>query len=143
MTVHLFKVYVGHGSMSLSDLETRIDNWVASNAEWTGDNLAHTLRALESDPYGDGGQTYYGIEVRFQQEDTKSNILQKFTDKLENKVNWYRVGYHECHKDEPQGTPCSFDPAVDPEAMADQWTAKDVTIPSGVPDFPDAAYNNS
>jgi len=157
--------------------------------------------------------------VLYNATDTKSNVLQKFTDKLKDKVDAYRVGHHGCEHDEEtiisqvtdeewvaepgtavalanddllKGTvtvtdsnggvrttysvdhaagtitanldgtltdgtkyfvdyeyyenrvhQCSFDPTVDPDAAAVQWTAKDVTIPSGVPDFPSAAYDQA
>lgn len=141
MTVHLFRCFIGRGSMSISDLETRIDDWVASNAAWTDDTVAHTLSEFDTAIDG-SGQTFHGVEVRFLKENTKSNLLQKFEDKLQNKVAWYRVGYHACTHRQGDGSsgPCSFDPNEDPEAMATEWTDKDVTIPSGVPDFPDAAY---
>jgi len=138
----MFRCFIGRGSMSLSDLETRINDWVDSNAEWTEDSVEHTLSERNTEIDGTG-TTYHAIDVRFLQNDTKSNVLQKFEDKLQNKVDWYRVAYHSCGHDGDSGGPCSFDPNDDPEAMATQWTAKDVTIPSGVPDFPDGAYNNS
>jgi len=68
--------------------------------------------------------------VRFTEDDTKSNLLQKLTDKLENKVAWYRVGYHACtHRDgDGSSGPCDWDDKS-------EWTDKDVTVPAGVPDF--------
>lgn len=113
--------------MSLTDLESRIDTWVSSNARWTEDSVDHTLR--ERNTALDGtGQTYYAIDVRFLQDNSKSNLLQKFTDKLENKVDWYRVGYHSCEHDMENGSPCGWDDKQ-------EWMDKDVTVPSGVPDF--------
>lgn len=141
MTVHMFRCYIGRGSMSVSDLETRINDWVSSNGEWTNDTISHSL--TERNTAIDGsGTTYHTIDVRFTQTDTKSNLLQKFEDKLQNKVAWYRVGYHACSHDGDTGGNCSFDPQQDSEAMATQWTDSNVTIPSGVPDFPDGAYSN-
>lgn len=214
MTVHMFRCFVGRGPMSITDLETRIDDWAASNAEWEDDSVEHTLTERNTEIDG-SGETYWAIDVRFLPTEDKANLLQKYTDKLVNKVAWYRVGYHNCtHRvvtesvtgeewaavhespvalnndqvvegsetvfsggatyergsdygidydrgfvtaystgniDDGQavtinydhqrgGGPCSFDPAEDPEALAEQWTAKDVTIPAGVPDFPSAAY---
>jgi len=43
-------------------------------------------------------------------------------------VDWYRVGYHACEHDESTPSACSWDDKA-------EWTAKDVTVPSGVPDF--------
>ena len=140
MGVHMFRCYIGRGKMSVSDLETRIDDWVASNAEWADNSVAHTLAERNTKLDG-SGVTYYGIDVRFLLDDAKSNLLQKFEDKLKDKTDWYRVGYHRCTHDESSPSPCSFDPADDPDASAVQWTAKDTTIPSDIPDFPQEAYS--
>lgn len=113
--------------MSISDLETRVDDWVQSNAEWTEDSVDHTLTERNTELDG-SGKTYYAIDVRFVKDDTKSNLEQKFTDKLKDKVDWYRVGYHSCEHDETNGSACTWDSSTD-------WTAKDVTIPSGIPTF--------
>lgn len=125
MTVHMFSCYIGRGKMSVSDLESRIDDWVASNGAWADDPVEHTLSEHNTAPDG-SGETYYMITVRFLQDQTKDNLLQKFTDRLKGKVDWYRVGYHNCTHDETNATPCSWDDAV-------EWTAKGVTIPAGVP----------
>jgi len=111
--------------MSLSELETRINDWVNSNGEWQNDSVSHTLTERNTEIDGTG-TTYYGIDVRFYQSDTKANVLQKFEDKLVNKVDWFRVMYHACTHDETEPSPCSWDDEV-------EWTAKDVTIPAGVP----------
>lgn len=126
MTVHMFRVFVGHGPMALSDLETRINDWVASNPDWTQDTVDHTLteRNTKSDATG---ETYYGVDVRFTEDDTKANLLQKLEDKLKDKVAWYRVGYHACGHDGSGGI-CAWGDST-------EWTAKDVIIPSGVPTF--------
>lgn len=113
--------------MSLTNLETRIDDWVASNAEWTEDSVEHTLSERNTEMDG-SGETYYGIDVRFLKEDTKDNVLQKFTDKLKDKVEWYRVGYHNCTHDEEDAYAYSWDDKA-------EWTAKDVSVPSGVSEF--------
>lgn len=125
----MFRVFIGRGPMSLSDLETRINDWVESNPEWTNDTVDHTLSERNTEIDGTGG-TYYGVDVRFLEDDTKSNLLQKLEDKVKDKVDWYRIGYHACtHRDgDGSSGPCSWDDATD-------WTATDVTIPSGVPTF--------
>lgn len=125
MTVHMFRCFIGRGPMSLADLEARINEWVANNAEWMGDSVPHTLSERNTAIDG-SGETYYGIDVRFMQSDTKANILQKFTDKLKDKVAWYRVGYHACDHDEADATLCAWNDSA-------EWTGKDITIPAGVP----------
>lgn len=127
MTKHMFRCFIGRGKMTVTDLETRINDWVESNAEWLDDSVSHSL--TERNTALDGtGSTYYAIDVRFYQTDTKANLEQKFTDKLKDKVNWYRVGYHGCTHDETNAQPCSWDSKT-------EWTAKDVIVPSGVPTF--------
>lgn len=139
MTVHMFRVYIGRGKMSIPDLETRIDDWVQSNAEWVEDSTEHVLTERNTALDGSGA-TFHSIDVRFEKSNAKSNLFQKFEDKLVNKVGWYRVGYHECNHDDGAGGGCSFDAAEDPNAEAREWTAKDVTIDSNIPDFPTGAY---
>lgn len=126
MAVHMFRVFIGRGPMAVSDLESNIDDWVASNAEWEGDPTEHSL--IETNTEMDGsGATYYTADVRFLLDDAKDNLLQKFTDKLKEKVAWYRVGYHECSHDEHNPAPCVWQDRV-------EWTAKDVSIPTDIPD---------
>ena len=125
MAVHMFRGFIGRGSMSLSDLETRINDWLAQNARWTEDSVTHELNERNTAIDG-SGETYYAVDVRFLKEETKANLTQKFTDKLENKVAWYRLGYHDCAHDESNGGACSWDDKT-------EWTDKNVTIPDGVP----------
>jgi hypothetical protein len=123
MTKHHFRAFVGRGPMSLSDLESRINNWVDSNPEWTEHDVDHTLQ-----PYYDDQMNLIGhwVSVRFTQDDTKSNLLQKLTDKLKDKVDWYRVYYDACNKDVADN--CDWNDKA-------EWTAKDVTISSGIPSY--------
>lgn len=129
MTVHMFRCFIGAGPMGINDLETRINDWVDSNATWENDTAPHEL--TERNTAIDGtGETYYSIDVRFLPENDKANLLQKFTDKIVNKVAWYRVGYHECTHREGDGSsgPCSWDDSA-------EWTASGVAVPQGVPTF--------
>lgn len=127
MGVHMFRCYIGRGPMSVSDLETRIQDWVASNAEWAEDNASHTLSTRNTELYG-SGESYHAVDVRFLRDYSKANLLQKFVDKLQDKVGWYRVGYHECGHDGSGSQDCTFTDTT-------QWTAKNTSIPSGVPNF--------
>lgn len=123
----MFRCFIGQGSMNVSDLGARVDDWVSSNAEWANDSVAHTL--TERNTKLDGtGTTYYGIDVRFLKDDTKDNLLQKFTDKLKDKVAWYGVGYHDCTHDESDPHACSWDDKT-------EWADKDVTIPVNIPNL--------
>lgn len=129
MTVHMFRCYIGQGKMSTTDLETRINDWVESNGEWEADSVEHTLRQRNTEIDG-SGTDYYAIDVRFLPNQSKANLLQKFTDKLENKVAWYRVGYHACTHREGDGSSglCDWDDSA-------EWIAKGVSVPTGVPTF--------
>lgn len=131
MTVHMFRCYIGRdqSQYTVAELESTFNDWVAANGEWTGDAVEHTL--TERNTAMDGsGDTYYGGDVRFLPENAKDTLLQKLTDKLENKTLWYRVGYHACtHRpDDGSSGACSWDDAV-------EWTAKDESIPGAVPSF--------
>lgn len=125
MTVHMFRCYIGRGSMSVSDLETRIDNWKQEHTRWTDDSVKHELVEFRD---LDGNFVCHQISVRFEQTDTKSNILQKFEDKLKNKVDYYRVGYHSCEHDENTSSGCGWDDKV-------EWVDEGVIIPEEVPVF--------
>lgn len=127
MTTHMFRCVIGRGKMSTSDLETRINDWIDSNSEWVEDSVEHTLKERNTAIDG-SGESFYTVTVRFLEDQTKDNLLQKFTDKIKDKVDWYRVGYHSCSHDESQRHSCSWDDTT-------EWTAKDVTVPSGVPTF--------
>lgn len=127
MSVHMFRVYVGAGSIAITDLESRINDWVASNPEWESDAVSHTLTEHNTELDGTG-EAYYHVDVRFIEEETKANLLQKLTDKIVNKVAWFRVGYHNCTHDENNHEPCLW-------GDSEEWTAKDVTIPAGVPEL--------
>lgn len=128
MAKYLFRCFIGRGKMSVSDLETRINDWVSSNGEWTEDDLNHSLKEKNTELNG-SGSTYYQVDVRFLKDDTKSNLVQKFEDKLQNKVDWYRLYYHDCIGHDTDTTHhCGW-------GDDREWTAKDVTIPSGVPTF--------
>jgi hypothetical protein len=59
---------------------------------------------------------------------SKNNLLQKLTDMIENKVDWYRIGYDACEHGEEGVSACSWGDKA-------EWTAKDVTIPADVPAF--------
>ena len=127
MTVHMFRCFIGRGPMGLANLETSLADWVDANGEWVDDPAAHTLS--EHNTATDGsGTTYHALDVRFLPDNSKANLQQKFTDKLENKVGWYKIGYHACtHRDDGDSSgPCSWDDVT-------EWAAKDVTIPDGVP----------
>lgn len=127
MSVHMFRANVGIGGISVSDLESRINDWITSNPDWEQDTVDHTL--TERNTKLDGtGETYYSVSVRLREDDTKSNLLQKLADKLKDKVGWYRVAYHSCMHDQDNPAPCSWNDVV-------EWTAKDTTIPSGVPTY--------
>lgn len=144
MTVHMFRCYIGRGSMSVTDLETRINDWVSKNGEWVDDTEPHVL--VETNTKNNGsGTTFHTVDVRFEKTYTKSNLFTKFTDKLQDKVAWYRVGYHACTHRDGDGSSggCTFDANQDPSAAARDWTAKDVTIPGDVPTLPESAYNNT
>lgn len=140
MTVHFFQCYIGRGPMSVSDLEARINDWVSSNGEWANDTVDHTLREYRA---LDGSLICHSVPVRFVENDTKSNLYQKFTDKLKEKVDWWRVGYHTCHSDQDPHDMCTFDANEDPTAVARDQTYNGATIPAAVPEFPRSAYNNT
>lgn len=127
MTVHMFRVFIGRGSMAVSDVEARIQDWITSNPEWTADTVDHSL-VERNTAIDESGETYHAVVVRFREDDTKSNILQKLGDKLKDKVDWYRIGYHQCSHDEDRPTPCTWD-------GVEEWIAKDATIPADIPSF--------
>lgn len=125
MTVHMFRVFVGQGPMSVPDLDSRINDWVTSNGEWEDDSIHHHLRMIRTES---GDFLCHMVDVRFVPDNSKANLLQKFEDKLKDKTGWYRVGYHECNSRSQDGPCPGWSDSV-------EWTAKDVSIPQEVPTF--------
>lgn len=128
MTVHMIRVVASSaGDYTLDQLNTAMDDWVSKQSEWTNDTKEHVIEDARDgdtgDPLGHRDGTY-----RFLIEDAKDNLLQKCEDKLVNKVDWYRIGYHECNHDETGRDGCPWDEQR-------EWTDKDATIPDHVPVF--------
>lgn len=131
MSVHAFNCYIGRDpdQYSVSEIETAFNGWVESNGEWVDDDDDHHLTTLNTEDDG-SGKVYYGSMVRFVPDHTKNNLIQKFSDKMDNKVAWYRVGYHACtHRDGDGSTGrCGWDDSV-------EATFSGYSIPPGVPTF--------
>lgn len=125
MAVHMFRVLVGpQSSWSQVDVNAAVEDWMNKQSEWTADSTAHSMAGVVSPV--DGTPYWQGdYRLTFDSE-PKANLYQKLEDKLVNKPDWYRVGYHECEHDETDPTPCAF-------TDIREWTDKDVTIPSEVP----------
>lgn len=127
MAVHMLRVVTSSGGMTLAEINDAMDTWVANHSEWAEDAAEHHI--VEANTFGEGaGTDYYTGDFRFHLEDAKDNLLQKCGDKLRNKVEWYRLGYHQCDHDEADTLGCSWDDER-------EWTATDATIPTAVPDF--------
>lgn len=140
MAVHMFRCFVWHPNTSVTEIQNTIDNWLSSHDEWLEDHVSHTVSLNAS--LVDDSVEYYAVDVRFETTDTVSTLLGDVTNDLEGSVEWYRIGYHSCTHD-GDGGDCSFDPSVDTDAVAREWTASSVTIPSEVPDFPADAYDQT
>lgn len=127
MTVHMFRLCVSQSGLSQAELETRVQSWVDEHTKWEGGNTSFSV-ALTQGEIGNPESEYYSGRFRFEKTDTKDNIVQKLTDKLNNKVSWYRVGYHDCSHDEIDSITCNWGSTV-------EWSDKDVSIPGYVPDM--------
>lgn len=131
MAVHMIRVVAAANStdtpgMTLSEIRTAMDEWVANNSEWTEDPQSHDMN--EDVLLRDGTEVYEG-SYRFTLDDAKDNLLQKCEDKLTDKVDWFRLGYHSCSHDEADPSPCSWEEVRD-------WTSKNTeSVPSSVPSF--------
>lgn len=128
MTVHMIRVCIGpNDKMTLQQANDALDTWVGNHSEWVEDSVEHAVS--ETNTQLDGSGTAYWLgSYRFGYSDAKDNLVQKCEDKIVNKCDWYRLGYHICDHDENDRGGCSWDDER-------EWTAKDVTIPSGVPTF--------
>lgn len=124
MSIHMFRLCVSQNGLSQAELESRVQSWVDNHTKWNGGNTAFSIRLI--DPIDETDIEYYRGDFRFEKTDVKDNILQKLTDKLDNKVSWYQVGYHSCSHDETDASPCGWDSTI-------QWSDKDVSIPDHVP----------
>lgn len=131
MAVHMIRVVAAAtspdtGGMSLSEINTAMDDWVSSNSEWEADPTTHEI--VESFTDEDGTEFYVG-NYRFLLDDAKDNLLQKAGDKLKTKLDWYRLGYHLCEHDSDNPGPCTWEDSR-------EWTSKNTAeIPADVPDF--------
>lgn len=121
----MFRVMLGpNDKRSLEETNSALDTWVANHSEWTGDYQEH--RVVETDT--SSGYVYWNGGYRFHIVDAKDNLWTKLEDKLVNKHDWYRLGFHVCeHDDRPVGN-CGWDEKR-------EWVDKDVVIPSEIPDF--------
>lgn len=126
MTVHMIRVVIGPDTakMTLQQANDALDAWVGNHSEWVEDSVAHHVTETQLPD----GTTYWHGSYRFEYSDAKTNLLTKCEDKLVNKCDWYRLGYHNCDHDEAARGGCSWDDEC-------EWTAKDQSIPSGVPNF--------
>lgn len=115
------------GGMTEAEINTALDEWVSKQSEWTADPQAHVIN---TSPGIDGETVYYGGTYRFTKEsDAKDTLLQKCGDKLKNKLDWYRLGYHDCDHDEQASDGCSWDGER-------EWTSTNTaSIPADIPDF--------
>lgn len=129
MTVHAISGYLSADSgMTDSEVQTQIDDWVSKRVKWDGGDWDGQVSRRNTKLDG-SGTDYLAIAVRFTWDSAdKDNTLQKFEDKFVNKIDWYRVAYHQCDHDESDRSGCAWDESR-------EWTAKDVTIPPGVPTF--------
>jgi hypothetical protein len=120
----MFRCFVGFSGNSGQNVETRVNNWISKNAEWDEDNISHSLTQQSTE----SGESYYSLDVRFLKEKPKNTLLQEISDKLENKVDWYRIGYQNCTHDENPPKPCEWDEVSD-------WSANNKTIPQEIPEM--------
>lgn len=120
MAVHMFRVYVDPGPMGGEKLVQTVDDWISKRTKWKDDTVEHGIFPVTDIETGE--QTHYQGDVRFEKTEAKDNILQKLTDKLKNKVNWYRVGYHECFHDEDDPAPCTWDASAEFGTVPDNIT---------------------
>jgi len=130
MSVHYIQVLAATtgndtSGMSLSEINTAMDDWVSKNSEWTADPTPYAIGVAESEVSGE--EDYYSGEYRFELADAKANLLDKCGDKLKKKVDWFRLLYHECLHDTTGG--CSHTDKRD-------WTSKNTSaIPGHVRDL--------
>lgn len=124
----MFRVLCGpQSSWPQADVNAAVEDWMSKQSEWTADPVDHSMQGT-TDP--ETGTEWWRGDYRLTfDSEPKANLFQKLEDKLVNKPDWYRAGYHECSHDEADRAACSFDDAR-------EWTDTGVTIPGEVPDFP-------
>lgn len=127
MTVHMIRIY-SHwpDGYTESDINTSVQNWEDNHTEWTADTVSHTITGVNTEIDGTGTDYLRG-DFRFKWSDDKTILLDDLETTLQSDVDWYRVGYHQCTHD-GSGGGCNWDDKR-------EWTASNVTIPAGVPDF--------
>lgn len=121
----MFRVFVGpQSSWSQDKVNAAVEDWMSKQSEWVSDPTEHSMDGYT---HPDLGTSWWvgNYRLTFDSE-PKDNLFQKLEDKLGNKPDWYRVGYHVCTHDESSPTSCDWDEVRD-------WADKDSTIPSEVP----------
>lgn len=124
MGVHMIRVIASRNGMTLTEINDALDTWVDNHSEWVEDPVNHHITEEKTD----SGTVYYGGNYRFHTTDAKDNLLTKCGDKLKNKVEWYRLGYHSCDHNESDRQSCSWDDER-------EWSNSNSSIPSDAPDF--------
>lgn len=126
MTVHMIQI-LSHwpDGYTEDDIDATVQNWVDNHTEWIEDTVAHTITGSNTAVDGTGTKYLRGT-FRFEWSDDKTVLLDNCESTLQDYVDWYRLGYHQCLHDETGG--CDWDDKR-------EWTASNVSIPSDIPDF--------
>ena len=128
MAIHMIRIF-SHwpDGYTVDEIDQEVQNWVDSHTEWLDDPVTHEISARNTD-IGGSGTDYLAGDFRFEWGDDKQTLLDNCEATLQDYVDWYRFGYHECTHDGDGGA-CGWDDKV-------EWTKNgSTTIPSGVPDF--------
>lgn len=124
MGVHTIEAFVSTSGLSESQVQDAVNDWVEKNSEWIEDHDTHQI-SLSHTGNGGTGVAYFRGLFRFTLDDAKDNLIQKASDKVKNKVAWFRLLYHQCDHDEADRGDCTWDERWN-------WEDKDVTVPEEV-----------
>lgn len=127
MTIHMIRIF-SHwpDGYTVDDIDQEVQTWVDNHTEWLDDSVEHTISGHNTAIDGSGTDYLVG-DFRFEWTDDKTTLLDNCEATLQDHVDWYRLGYHECTHD-GDGAPCGWDDKV-------EWTASGVSIPSDISDF--------
>jgi len=112
MTVHMFRI-VAEKPSSISETQANqiVDQWLANNTPWTEDPVPHEI-TLVDDPITDAPAHFRG-DVRFEFSDDKTTLVDNIETDLSGIASWHRIAYQKCSHDEENGGPCSWDDVRD------------------------------
>lgn len=87
-------------SISETEANQLVDQWLQNNTPWTEDTVEHSLSLNEATDSAAGySTTHLRGDLRFEFSDDMTSVLDQIKTDLQGTVSWYRIAYHQCTHD--------------------------------------------